>query len=108
MILSSDYFLKSFLNYDLQKQPEVEKAFQIFHDTFDSTLLEFAPLKSAKNKTQTIPACFDNKLKNLRSKRNKAYRASKYNTTNEALKVNFQEIPKVFESSVKKSKKSFY
>ena len=52
----------------------MDKAFQIFHDTFDSKLLEFVPLKSAKNKTKTIPAWFD-KLKNLRSKRKKAYRA---------------------------------
>ena len=89
----------------LSIEPDVDKAFQIFHDTFDSTLLEFAPLKSAK---KTTPAWFDNKLKNLRSKRNKAYKAWKSDTTNESLKVKFQEIRKVFEGSVKKSNKNLY
>ena len=57
----------------LSIEPDVDKAFQIVHDTFDSTLLEFAPLKSAKNKTKVIPACVDNKLKiYLRSEQNKS------------------------------------
>ena len=47
-------------------------------------------------------------MKNLRSKRNKAYKAWKSDTTNEALKVKLEEIRKVFEGSVKKSKKIFY
>ena len=38
------------IHNQLSIEPDVDKAFKIFHDTFDSTLIELAPIKSAKNK----------------------------------------------------------
>ena len=54
------------------------------------------------------PKWYDNKLKNLRNKRNKAHRNWKRDKNNHVKLTHFQELRKNFENSVTKAKKQFY
>ena len=69
----------------------------------------FAPkVDVTKSNIPKKPKWYDNKLKNLRTKRNKAHRNWKCNKSDPTKLARFQELRKNFENSVTKSKKQFY
>ena len=68
---------------------------------------DFAPLKSVDNK-QKVPKWFDNRLKNLRQKRNHDYYKYKGNKNNNDLLKKIKECRLRLEKQLKLRKKQFY
>ena len=81
-------------------------AFSTFKQLFLKVTEDFAPLKSVDNK-QKVPKWFDNRLKNLRQKRNHAYYKYKENKNDDLLKK-FKECRMRLEKQLKLRKKQFH
>ena len=94
---------------DIKSCSDVTSAFAKFENVFEEVLKLFAPkVDVTKSNIPKKPKWYDNKLKNLRTKRNKAHRNWKCNKSDPTKLARFQELRKNFENSVTKSKKQFY
>ena len=89
-------------------EKSVNSCFNSFTDIFEKVLNVFAPLKTCTNKNQETPPWYDNKLKSLRNKRNKAHKNWKMNPHNsDYLKV-FKDLRNTFQKTLETTKKQFY
>ena len=94
---------------DIKSSSDITTAFAEFENVFEEVLELFAPkVDVTKNTMPRKPKWYDNKLKNLRTKRNKAHRNWKRDKNNQVKLTHFQELRKNFENSVTKAKKQFY
>ena len=85
-----------------------EQAFDSFQSIFEKVLNRYAPITKINPSKKPHPPWFNNELKNLRSKRNKAHRNWKKNTENSILLNTFTNLRKKFEQAVKMNKRKFY
>ena len=84
-------------------------SFTAFYEVFLSVTEHYAPFKQINpNKKNLTPKWFDNKLKNLRSERNRAHRKWKKDPSNLPLLYRFKEIRIRFEKNVKSAKRIYY
>ena len=89
-------------------EKSVNSCFNSFTDIFEKVLNVFAPLKTCTNKNKETPPWYDNKLKSLRNKRNKAHKNWKMNPHNsDYLKV-FKDLRNTFQKTLETTKKQFY
>ena len=89
-------------------EKSVNSCFNSFTDIFEKVLNVFAPLKTCTNKNKETPPWYDNKLKSLRNKRNKAHKNWKLNPHNsDYLKV-FKDLRNTFQKTLETTKKQFY
>ena len=89
-------------------EKSVNSCFNSFTDIFEEVLNVFAPLKTCTNKNKETPPWYDNKLKSLRNKRNKAHKNWKMNPHNsDYLKV-FKDLRNTFQKTLETTKKQFY
>ena len=82
--------------------------FNTFNSCFTRVLNQFAPLISASNAAKSnSPIWLNNRLKNLRSKKNQVHRHWK-KTRDQTSFNKFHKLRSTFEAELKKSKKHFY
>ena len=92
----------------IRSSNSVNSCFISFTDIFEEVLNVFAPLKTCTNKNKETPTWYNNKLKSLRNKRNKAHKNWKMNPHNsDDLKV-FKDMRNTFQKAVETTKKQFY
>ena len=58
---------------DIVLAPDASTAFDVFNKAFLSVVNDYAPLTQSTNKYKNLPNWFNNKIENLRTKRNKAH-----------------------------------
>ena len=121
--LHKDYILKSpekvklyneTLNLNLAKIREnisnatdVDKSFETFNNCFLNVTNQFAPLKNISFLSNKNPRWITNEIKKLRTKKIKAYKQWKHDSSQESLlrfKLSRNKVSNLF----KKTKKAFY
>ena len=81
------------LEGQISDEDDVNSAFGLFDNTFRQVLNKFAPLKFHSDKNANkCPKWFNNSLKNLRTRRNKAHSKWKKEPKNKILLEKFQKI----------------
>ena len=93
---------------DISLESCANDAFNTFNSCFTRVLNQFAPLIKASNAAKSnSPIWLNNRLKNLRSKKNQVHRHWK-KTWDQTSFNKFQKLRSTFEAELKKSKKHFY
>ena len=82
--------------------------FTKFNKVFLETTNKYAPLKCLNHKKSKVPKWFNNSLKNLRFKKNRAHRSMKQNPQNSEAATKFKLLRNKFEKYVKKAKKKIF
>lgn len=85
----------------------VQLGFKFFHNTFVKTMNTFAPLKKLRLQDKIKPKWMNNRIKNLRCKRNHAYYKWKKSRQTHELQ-RFQLLREKFERYIKMSKKAYF
>ena len=96
-------------NYEqIRSENAVNNSFNCFADIFEEVLNSFAPLKTCVNKNKETPPWYNNKLKSLRNKRNKAHKNWKTNPHNSDYLKTFKDLRNTFQKALETTKKQFY
>ena len=83
-------------------------AFDVFNKAFSSVVNDHAPLTQSTNKYKNQPNWFNNKLKNLWTKRNKAHADWMKDRSNFRAKEKFKDARMRFEKNFRLTKAMFY
>ena len=110
--LVSNYLecLKNNMNqaYDeMQTRTDLSRSFEIFKKHFENCLNIYAPMKQFNIVPKNCPKWFDNRLKNLRVRRNRAFQNWKSNKNDTKLQK-FNSLRSQFEDETKGANRKFY
>ena len=89
---------------DIVLAPDASIAFDVFNKAFLSVVNVHAPLTQSTNKYKNLPNWFNNKLKNLRTKRNKAHEDWMKDKANFSAKEKFKDARLQFEKNFRLTK----
>ena len=93
---------------DIVLAPDASIAFDVFNKAFLSVVNVYAPMTQSTNKYKNLPNWFNNKLKNLRTKRNKAHEDWMKDKSNFSAKEKFKDARLQFEKNFRLTKAMYY
>ena len=95
-------------NIQICHSTDPSESFNSFSAAFNKITTYFAPMRINRKPEFQKPKWFNNTLKNLRTKRNRAHRLWKSNPINQILLENFKNLRSKLEKELNRRKKKYY
>ena len=95
-------------NIQICHSTDPSESFNSFSAAFNKITTYFAPMRINRKPEFQKPKWFNNTLKNLRTKRNRAHRLWKSNPINHLILENFKNLRSKLEKEIKSAKRKYY